>query len=63
MNTTLPTTSKNRGKIETNIKDYIFYKGIDCLEWELPKLALNENGLPNEYFPSDHMYLKAVFRV
>ncbi|CAD8097405.1 unnamed protein product [Paramecium sonneborni] len=65
-NITIPTTSKNRGKLETNIKDYIFYKGVQLKQSQVGPtegVQLDENGLPSEKFPSDHIFLIGEFDI
>ncbi|CAD8086794.1 unnamed protein product [Paramecium primaurelia] len=65
-NITVPTTSKNRGKLETNIKDYIFYKGVHLKQSQVGPtdgVEINENGLPSQQFPSDHIFLIGEFDI
>ncbi|KAM3139441.1 hypothetical protein pb186bvf_008466 [Paramecium bursaria] len=62
INNGVPTTAKNRGKLEVGIKDYILYRNIDLLESYIPHLTQDEGGLPSEHFPSDHLNLVAKFR-
>ncbi|CAK88521.1 unnamed protein product (macronuclear) [Paramecium tetraurelia] len=65
-NTTVPTTSKNRGKLETNIKDYILYKGVHLRQSQVGPtegVQINESGLPSELFPSDHIFLIGEFEI
>ena len=63
------TTIKLRDKLYRRVIDYIFFIGknkdnrnneLSVLKTEKAKPALDEKeGLPNDVFPSDHLYLKA----
>ena len=54
-----------RDKIEKKIFDYIFYYGNFIFADEKKSdIKINESiGLPNEEFPSNHLYLKAMFKI
>lgn len=67
------TTIKMRDKLYKRIIDYIFYCGknnestekeIEILSKEIANTPINEKiGLPNENFPSDHLFLKAKIKL
>ena len=54
-----------RDEIDKKIIDYIFYKGNFMFgEEKKSDIKIDENiGLPNEEFPSNHLYLKAMFKI
>ena len=67
------TTIKLRDKLYKRVIDYIFFIGknkdnrdneLSVLKTEKAKPTLDEKvGLPNEAFPSDHLYLKAEVKL
>ena len=59
------TSFQVRDGIDKKILDYIFYYGnLIFAEEKKSDIKIDENiGLPNEQFPSNHLYLKAMFKI
>ena len=58
------TTFKIRDKDYIRVIDYIFYYNLGLINTNklMTKAEIGSKGLPNESFPSDHLYLKANFK-
>ena len=58
------TTFKIREEEYIRVIDYIFYYNLGLIKTNklMTKTEIGPNGLPNESFPSDHLYLKANFK-
>lgn len=58
------TTIKYRKTLEVKIEDYIWYNGFQIISYlGLPSQdEIGPNGLPSQYYPSDHLSLAASMR-
>ena len=59
------TTYKIRDKVYARVIDYIWNNGFDLTTKNklMNKLEIGELGLPSFSFPSDHLFLKAGFKI